>query len=160
MPNKKGPNTYKGYESPNTHGWPEPIQKEVRHVYGAWREKNPGEDPKLKSRGSRIAWSAAKRKYPELYNQHIRDERRLKIGAKIEKKEHPWASKKTAERIAGDHVSKDPNAYVPSKKPSKSNKGQKKQVRDLKETSPKKCQYVKKADNSEIQAARIAAIKG
>jgi hypothetical protein len=99
MPDKRGPNTYKGFESPKTTGWPKPIRKEVRHVYGAYRRKNPGEPSKIKARGSRIAWATARRKFPRLYAQHNRIER----GTQQEMKEHPWAGRKTAAHIERDH---------------------------------------------------------
>jgi hypothetical protein len=105
MPHKTGPGTYKGYESPNTSGWPEEIRNEVRKVYGAWRVKNPGENPSTKARGARIAWSIAKKKYPKLFRQHKKDARRLAIETKKELKEHPWAGKKLAGRIGQDHIS-------------------------------------------------------
>lgn len=35
----------------------------------------------------------------------------IKKGTEIEKREHPWASTRTAKRIALDHLSKNPNAY-------------------------------------------------
>lgn len=35
----------------------------------------------------------------------------LKVGATIEKAEHPWASERTAKKIARDHLQKDPKAY-------------------------------------------------
>jgi hypothetical protein len=106
MPDKRGPDTYKGYESPITTGWPEPIRREVRHVYGAWRTKHPGEDPRIKARGSRIAWFAAKRKYPALYRQHVRQAARLQTETRQEMKEHPWAGQRTARRIASDHLTR------------------------------------------------------
>lgn len=36
----------------------------------------------------------------------------LAKGARIEKKEHPWASKATARRIAGDHLCEKPSYYA------------------------------------------------
>lgn len=197
MPYKAGRNTYKGYESPNTHGWPQPIREEVRKVYGAWREKNPGEDPKIKSRGARIAWSAARRKYPKLFAQHA--------GAIKEKKEHPWASSKTAAKIARDHIAEDPKAYLSeakktlnpvtaknaevkdlkaaakeqhtwsreaakegreeSKMAQKAKRaGNKVQSRDLRQDAKLAKDFSKfrelKAENYDLQAARIAAVKG
>jgi hypothetical protein len=107
MPHKTGRGTYKGYESPNTEGWPEQIRDEVRRVYGSWRAKHPGENPKIKARGARIAWYVAKRKYPKLYHQHVKDNRHLKIETKKEMKEHPWAGPRTARRIASDHIYKE-----------------------------------------------------
>jgi len=149
MPHKKGRGTYKGYESPNTHGWPEPIREEVRLVYGAWREKNPGEDPKIKARGSRIAWSTAKKKYPKLYAQHVR-------GTKKEQKEHPWAGKKTAERIAEDHIKEDPSAYISDAKntlhpiqkitPASTQSGRNQQISDLKATATEQRRWSKDAE--------------
>jgi hypothetical protein len=35
----------------------------------------------------------------------------LKVGAIIEKAEHPWASDRTAKKIARDHLQDNPNAY-------------------------------------------------
>jgi hypothetical protein len=104
MPNRTGPGTYKGFKSPETGGWPEPIREEVRKVYGAWRSKNPGEDHATKARGARIAWAAARRKYPDLYRYHVKDSRRLEIETRKEMKEHPWAGRTTAHRIALDHA--------------------------------------------------------
>lgn len=98
MPNKRGPDTYKGFQSPKSTDWPKPIRRQVRRVYGAWRRKHPQEDPAIKARGSRIAWSSAKRKYPKLYAEHQNKE------VKQEMKEHPWAGKKVAKRIAHDHA--------------------------------------------------------
>lgn len=99
MPNLTGPNTYKGYKSPDTHGWPKPIREEVKKVYGAYREKHPGEDHAIKARGARIAWSQARKKYPQLYRNH----RKLMIEVKKEKKEHRWLKQKEAEQIVADH---------------------------------------------------------
>lgn len=102
MPHKNGPNTYKGYESPNTNGWPKEIRTEVKEVYGAYREKHPGENPRTKARGSRIAWSQARKKYPKLYRQH----RKLQYEVKKEQKEHPWLRKNEAKRIVAEHHGK------------------------------------------------------
>lgn len=107
MPHKTGRGTYKGYESPESGGWPEPIRDEIRKVYGAYREKHPGEHRETKARGARIAWSTAKRKYPKLYRAH----QRLSRETKKEMKEHPWAGRKTAERIATDHIRKHRSKY-------------------------------------------------
>lgn len=150
MPEKRGPNTYKGYESPNTSGWPEEIRTEVRHVYGAYREKYPGEDPRIKSRGSRIAWSAARRKYPKLYRQHSQQ---VKRGTSQEHKEHPELSVSTARKIATDHIRENPASYTGKDshkiKPAKTKKGREKQVRDLRTESK----------DLDLQAARIAAME-
>lgn len=100
MPHKTGPGTYKGYQSPNTEGWPQPIRDEVRRVYGSWRSKHPGEDPRIKARGSRIAWYQAKKKFPYLYHTHTR---KIQREVRQERIEHPWAGKRTAERIVADH---------------------------------------------------------
>jgi hypothetical protein len=35
----------------------------------------------------------------------------LQVGAIIEKEEHPWASERTAKRIARDHLQENPKAY-------------------------------------------------
>jgi len=104
MPNRRGPHTYKGYMSPDTEGWPKEIREEVRKVYGAYRSKHPGESHETKSRGARIAWSAAKRKYPKLYASHNRDQRQLAFETRREMKEHPWAGKKIAGHLASDHI--------------------------------------------------------
>jgi hypothetical protein len=68
MPNATGPDTYKGYTSPNSHGWPTAIRNEVRRVYGAYRKKYPGQP---KERAAQIAWATAEAKYPEQYHTHI-----------------------------------------------------------------------------------------
>jgi hypothetical protein len=104
MPFKTGRGTYKGYQSPNTSGWPKEIRDEVRHTYGAFREKNPGEDHAIKSRGARIAWAAARRKYPRLYSDHQRQQRKIERETRKEMREHPWAGKWVARRIASDHI--------------------------------------------------------
>ena len=39
----------------------------------------------------------------------------LKAGAAVEQTEHPWASPRTARKIARDHLQKDPNAYAGGK---------------------------------------------
>ena len=62
MPNRRGPNTSLGYESPPTGTQPPCIRKMVKKVYGACRVQNPGEAPALKGMCARIAWSAAKKK--------------------------------------------------------------------------------------------------
>jgi hypothetical protein len=139
---------------------------------------------------------------------------RLRIGAKIERKEHPWASEKVAEKIAADHIKEDPTAYVKEAratlkpihkvKPAKTRAGRKAQIRDLKAASHEQREWAKeaeseaksegkmaktatrcgqpnrardlkqdsklahdfskfrkkKADNYDLQAARIAAVKG
>jgi hypothetical protein len=143
MPHKTGPGTYKGYESPNTSGWPEEIRDEVRRVYGAWRVKNPGENPSTKARGARIAWFTAKRKYPKLFRQHKKDARRLAIETKKELKEHPWAGKKTAGRIAEDHILKEKTQYRGShlgKNPAKMRRS--------------------KAEKYDMEEARVATVTG
>ena len=61
MPNRRGPNTYRGYLSPPTGGQPPSIRRMVRHVYGACRVQHPGENPAMKAMCARIAWAAAKR---------------------------------------------------------------------------------------------------
>ena len=146
MPGKQGPNTYKGYESPNTSGWPEEIRTEVRHVYGAYRSKHPGEDPRIKARGSRIAWSAARRKYPELYRQHSQQ---VKRGTRQEHKEHPEFSVSTARQIASDHIRSDPTSYTIKEPRKRNSKPSGKHGKDDKS-------FRKKID---LQAARIAAME-
>jgi hypothetical protein len=106
MPHRTGRGTYKGYESPETSGWPKPIQDTVRRVYGGWRVRHPGENPTIKARGARIAWYVAKRKYPHLYKEHVQEQHRLRTETRKEMKEHPWAGQKTAQRIATDHITK------------------------------------------------------
>jgi len=101
MPNKHGPGTYKGFQSPNTEGWPPEIREEVRRVYGAYREKHPQENHEVKARGARIAWAEARRKYPEAYRQHVS---LIKRESRQELKEHPWTGKRNAMRIAEDHA--------------------------------------------------------
>ena len=39
----------------------------------------------------------------------------LQVGAIIEKEEHPWASDRTAKRIARDHLQENPKAYTGGK---------------------------------------------
>ena len=39
----------------------------------------------------------------------------LEIGSMIEKREHPWASKSTARKIARDHLEDNPKAYSGNK---------------------------------------------
>ena len=129
MPHLKGRGTYKGYKSPATTGYPKEVQDHVRRVYGAYREKHPGENPKVKARAARIAWASAKREYPDAFRKHDQIVR----GTKIERKEHPTLSDKQVETVARDHIREDPNAYPPRKM---------------------------KANRAEIEAARIAAIKG
>lgn len=102
MPHKTGPNTYLGYESPNTSGWPSEIREEVKKVYGAYRVKHPGENPRVKSRGARIAWSQARKKYPNQYRNH----RKLMIEVKKEMKEHPWIGENAAKKLVANHHGK------------------------------------------------------
>ena len=61
MPNRRGPNTYRGYLSPPTGLQPPCIKRMVRQVYGNCRVQHPGEAPSLKAMCARIAWSAAMR---------------------------------------------------------------------------------------------------
>jgi hypothetical protein len=49
----------------------------------------------------------AKRKYPYLYKEHVQEQRRLKTETRKEMREHPWAGRKTAQRIATDHLNKE-----------------------------------------------------
>jgi hypothetical protein len=61
MPDKHGPNTYRGYESPK-HGDIGPHATHIlKVVYGSCREQNPGENPESKTKCARIAWAAAKK---------------------------------------------------------------------------------------------------
>ena len=107
MPNKRGPGTYKGYKSPKTTGWPKPIREEVRKTYGAWRSKNPGESHALKTRGSRIAWSRARRKYPVLYRNHLHQQ-----SVKKEMREHPEIGRKMADQLVRDHEKRNKKELV------------------------------------------------
>ena len=61
MPDKKGPNTYHGYESPHPGNLNPHAAHILKVVYGTCREQNPGEDPENKAKCARIAWSAAKK---------------------------------------------------------------------------------------------------
>jgi len=153
MPNRRGPNTSHGYLSPKTEGWPKPIREEVKHVYGAYRVKHPGESHATKGRGARIAWAAARRKYPKLYRDYISRQKQIERGTKIEHKEHPEFALSTARRIATDHVNKGkdeylphhresnhrriptrittPNLHVPHIKPAKILAGKRVQIKDL-----------------------------
>lgn len=130
MPNKTGPGTYKGYQSPETSGWPEPIRKTVRRTYGAWRSKHPGESKAIKTRGSRIAWSSARRRYPALYRAHQKQKISFQKDVRQEQKEHPWAGRSEATRITVDHWKKQhrniPIKTVPKKKKGSSGSHMKK----------------------------------
>jgi hypothetical protein len=129
----------------------------------------------------------------------------LKRGAKIEQKEHPWASEKVATKIAADHIKEDPNAYIKDAKSTlKPITAKKAKISDLKAASNQQRRWSKqaekeaqdersmakrasragrpvqakdlrqdaklahdfskyrkkKADNYDLQAARIAAVKG
>jgi hypothetical protein len=61
MPNRSGPNTYLGFESPPTGLQPPCIRRMVKQVYGNCRVQHPGENPAKKAMCARIAWSVAKR---------------------------------------------------------------------------------------------------
>jgi hypothetical protein len=158
MPNKHGQETYKGYISPVTTGYPKEIRDEVRHVYGAWRVKHPGEYPRTKSRGARIAWAAAKRKYPELFRKHKQIER----GTRQEHKEHPEFSKSTARKIATDHINEDPTSYtiktpnfhIQPVKPAKTAQGRKKQVRDLHAAAQEQRRWSKEAERESVAESK------
>ena len=64
MPRKRGSNTYKGYESPPTTGYPPAVREFMRTCYGSCRENNPGEIPARKSRCTRVCWTGARKKFP------------------------------------------------------------------------------------------------
>jgi hypothetical protein len=91
---------------------------------------------------------------------------RLKIGARIERKEHPWASEKIATKIASDHIKEDPNAYVseakatlkpiPKVKPAKTRAGRKAQIRDLKAASQEQRRWSKEAENEAKSEGKMA----
>ena len=156
MPHKTGKGTYKGYQSPETSGWPQPIRDEVRHVYGAWRVKHPGEAHTIKSRGARIAWSAAKRKYPKLYRQHVSQ---VKRGVRQEHREHPELPVSTAKKLVSDHMKEDPNAYAKPVRhakstlqpvrvtPAKTRAGRRRQARDLREAARQQRRWAATAEN-------------
>ena len=57
MPDKRGRNTYAGYEQPPAHGHSPAEQHVLRVTYGTCRTHNPGEDPALKEKCAREAWS-------------------------------------------------------------------------------------------------------
>jgi hypothetical protein len=155
MPNKHGQGTYKGYISPVTTSWPGEIREEVRKVYGAYRVNHPGEDHATKSRGARIAWAAAKRKYPDLYRKHVSQ---VKRGERIEHKEHPEFSKKIARQIATDHIVKNqdeymietPNFHIKPVTPAKTKEGRKKQVHDLREAADEQRRWAGEAGREAI----------
>lgn len=164
MPNKHGQGTYKGYISPVTTGWPKEIRDEVRHVYGAWRVKHPGEDQRTKSRGSRIAWAAARRKYPGLYRQHKAQKKQIERGTREEHKEHPEFSRSTAQKIATDHIIKDPTSYTHKKTllkrvhitPAKTKAGRKQQVKDLHIAARQERAWGKSAENEKVSEGKRA----
>ena len=158
MPYKHGPGTYKGYQSPNTRGYPVGVRNTVRRVYGAYRSDHPGEDREIKARGSRIAWAAAKKKYPEAF-QKIEQE------TKKEQKEHPWASKRTARRIAADHVGKARRRLKPirSVRPATTRQARQAQIRDLKASAREQARWSKEAENeakNDRKAAQTARKRG
>lgn len=63
MPNKRGPNTYKGFLSPPTTGYPKSVRDTVKHVYGLIRAKQGGSElPADKASAARIAWYVALKK--------------------------------------------------------------------------------------------------
>lgn len=174
MPNRRGPNTSHGFLSPNTRGWPDPIRNEVKHVYGAWRVKHPGEDHRTKSRGARIAWAAARRKYPKLYRDHVSREKQIERGTKIEHREHPEFSLSTARRIATDHVNEGkheydpkkyhiihtPNLKVPNVKPAETIRGKKRQIRDLRQAAQEQRRWAKQADEEgRVEEKRAKSFK-
>lgn len=98
---------------------------------------------------------------------------RLKRGIKVEKREHPWASKKVATKIAIDHIKEDPTAYVSEAKatlqpiqkvkPAKTEKARKAQIRDLKAASHEQREWSKEAESeakSEGKMAKTATRRG
>jgi hypothetical protein len=107
MPRKRGPGTYKGYQSPKTTGWPKPVRDEVRIVYGDYRTKHPGESHAIKTRGSRIAWSRAKHKYPKLYRKHIHE-----VNVRKEMREHPTLGRKSADHLVSDHEKRNKKEII------------------------------------------------
>ncbi len=167
MPFKRGRGTYKGYESPNTHGWPKPIREEVRKVYGAWRQKNPGEDPEIKARGSRIAWSAAEKKYPVLYAKHtLKPTKDPKPESSTLKRKAQIRDLKAASQEQREWSKEAENEAKSEGKMAKmaAHKGQPVRAKDLRQDSHLAHDFSisrkKKADNYDLQAARIAAVKG
>jgi hypothetical protein len=109
MPDKRGPDTYKGFESPNTDGWPEPIRQEVKHVYGSYRVKHPQESQKVKSRGAQIAWTAARKKYPKEYREHRAASRKnkAKMGGSGKKTNENLISNSGLQRARENYISKE-----------------------------------------------------
>ena len=126
MPNKSGPGTYKGYESPESSGWPGPIRETVRKTYGAWRSKHPRESKAIKTRGSRIAWATARRKYPALYHSYQKEKIAFQKDVRQERKEHPWSSRAIATKITMDHWRKAHRKIPVRSMPMKSKTGSKK----------------------------------
>ena len=88
----------------------------------------------------------------------------VKYGAKIEKREHPWATQKTAERIASDHLKEDPNAYIKdAKKTLKPEKSKRAKINDLKAASSEQRRWSKQAEKEaqeERSMAKTASRKG
>jgi hypothetical protein len=63
MPNKRGRNTFAGYQQPLASGHSAAEQHVLRTVYGTCRHRHPGEDPEDKALCARIAWSAVHKKF-------------------------------------------------------------------------------------------------
>jgi hypothetical protein len=153
MPHMRGPGTHKGYLSPKTGGWPPEVRDEVRRVYGAYRVKHPGESQVVKSRGARIAWSTARRKYPEAFRKHqlIEQESRKEL------KEHPWVGRAGARRIAEDHMKKTKDLMDPVQiKPARTAKGRRRQVRDLHAAARQEHAWARTAGNEQVSEAQRA----
>jgi hypothetical protein len=155
MPHKRGPGTYKGFQSPDTAGWPAPIRQEVRKVYGAYREKHPQEDRKVKARGAQIAWSAARRKYPKQYRAHVSMVNRE---ARQEHKEHPWLSREGSRRVAQDHIRERAQRRLRpvTVHPAKTERMRKYQIADLHTAARQERKWAKTAHNEMVSERKRA----
>lgn len=63
MPDKRGRNTFAGYQQPPSGGHSEAEQHVLRTVYGTCRTHHPGEDPATKELCARIAWSEVDKQF-------------------------------------------------------------------------------------------------
>jgi hypothetical protein len=61
MPDKRGRNTYAGYQQPPAQGHSAAEQHVLRVVYGTCRTQHPGEDPANKEYCAKAAWAAVNR---------------------------------------------------------------------------------------------------
>ena len=60
----------------------------------------------------------------------------IKAGTIVEQKEHPWASKQTARKIAADHIRENPDAYTGNCGENKTVTVRIKQIRPKKKVPP------------------------